>query len=128
MISRIPSARRVETQRLLSVVAIPFAAALAMGTAVLASGTAGLPTAEGGGVVAFLLEFVKFCYLAVGMAHLSGALAERFTGGLPAGLWLDELGEERTPATAQSFWDTFPNHVDGSAIALGVAVLCWSLG
>lgn len=122
----IPNARRVDSQRLLSVVAIPFAAAIAMASAVAAMGGVTDPIVEAGGTMAFLLGFVKFCYLAVSMAHLSGAIAERTTGGLPAGLWLDEL-DEREPLTKESFWHAFPNHLDGAAIAGCVTLLCFLL-
>ncbi|HYD64892.1 hypothetical protein [Azospirillum sp.] len=125
----IPTAARIDTQRLLSVVAIPFAAALAMATAVAATGGSVDRIAEAGGATPFLLNFVKFCYLAVSMAHLSGALAERMNGGLPAGLWLDEVdGADPAPAGADAFWHAFPNHVDGAAIAMMVTLLCWLLG
>lgn len=124
--TRIPTAARIDTQRLLSVVAIPLAAALAMASAVAATGIAVDRIAEAGGTGPFILNFVKFCYLAVGMAHLSGALAERFNGGLPAGLWLDEGGEpEPLPRGADPFWHAFPNHVDGAAIAIGVTMLTY---
>lgn len=120
----IPTAARIDTQRLLSVVAIPLAAAIAMASAVAATGSAVDRIAEAGGTLAFLLSFVKFCYLAVGMAHLSGALAEKANGGLPAGLWLDEGAEpEPLPRGADPFWHAFPNHVDGAAIAIGVTML-----
>ncbi|WP_029007421.1 hypothetical protein [Azospirillum halopraeferens] len=126
----IPRADRVDGQRLLSVVAIPLAAAVAMATAVAATGASD-PIAEAGGAFAFVLGFVKFCYLAVGMAHLSGAVAERTNGGLPAGLWLDEAGGgTRSPAPppgADPFWYAFPNHVDGAAIALAVTTICFAL-
>ena len=126
----IPRADRLDGQRLLSVLAIPLAAALAMATAVAATGTTDR-IAEAGGSVAFVLGFVKFCYLAVGMAHLSGAVAERTNGGLPAGLWLDEAGGgTRAPAVppgAVPFWYAFPNHVDGAAIALAFTTLCFAL-
>ncbi len=120
----IQTADRVDTQRLLSVVAIPLAAAIAMASAVAATGGAVDRIAEAGGTVAFVLDFVKFCYLAVGMAHLSGAIAEKANGGLPAGLWLDESEEQRPlPHGADPFWHAFPNHVDGAAIAIGVTML-----
>jgi hypothetical protein len=130
MPTTIPTAARIDAQRLLSVVAIPFAAALAMATAVAATGGSVDRIAEAGGTAPFLLNFIKFCYLAVSMAHLSGALAERMNGGLPAGLWLDELDDagHRVPAGADPFWHAFPNHVDGAAIAMLVTLLCWMLG
>lgn len=125
---RIPGARRVEAQRLMSVMAIPLAAAVTMAT-----GVAALPgpvdrVAEAGGGVAFVLEFVKVSYLAVAMAHLSGALAERLSGGLPAGVWLAGEEDEAARAPGAGFWDAFPNHLDGSALALAVTVLCWAAG
>ena len=120
----IPNAQRVDTSRLLSVVAIPFAAAIAMATAVAAMGGVTDPIAEAGGAMAFLLNFVKFCYLAVAMAHLSGAIAERTNGGLPAGLWLDEY-DEPEPVSKESFWQAFPNHLDGAAIAGCVTLACF---
>ncbi len=124
--SLIPDATRVDTQRLLSVVAIPFAAAIAMATAVAATGGVTDPVAEAGGPMAFVLNFVKFCYLAVSMAHLSGALAERTNGGLPAGLWLDEMDRsEHEPR--EPFWHAFPNHLDGAAIAGCITILCFLL-
>ena len=124
--SLIPDAARVDTQRLLSVVAIPFAAAIAMATAVAATGGVTDPVAEAGGPMAFVLNFVKFCYLAVSMAHLSGALAERTNGGLPAGLWLDEMDRsEHEPR--EPFWHAFPNHLDGAAIAGCITMLCFLL-
>lgn len=122
----IPDARRVDGQRLLSVVAIPFAAAIAMATAIAGIGGVTDPIAEAGGMLAFVLGFVKFCYLAVSMAHLSGAIAERTTGGLPAGLWLDEM-DEREPLTRDAFWHAFPNHLDGAAIAGCITLLCFLL-
>lgn len=122
----LPSARRVESQRLLCVALVPFAAAVAMASAVAATGTASDAVAEAGGALAFILNFVKFCYLAVAMAHLSGAVTERvMASGSGLGLWMDELNRGRGPA--EGFWDTFPNHVDGSAIALAVTLLCWML-
>ncbi|ALJ35449.1 hypothetical protein D9623_09975 [Azospirillum brasilense] len=124
--SLIPYAGRVDSQRLLSVVAIPFAAAIAMATAVAAMGGVTDPIAEAGGPMTFVLNFVKFCYLAVSMAHLSGALAERANGGLPAGLWLDEMDREE-PESRESFWHAFPNHLDGAAIAGCVTMLCFLL-
>ncbi|AWK86889.1 hypothetical protein [Azospirillum thermophilum] len=123
----IPRARHVDSQRLLSVVAIPLAAAIAMASAVAATGSATDPIGEAGGAVSFLLEFVKFCYLAVAMAHLSGAIAERTNGGIAAGLWLDEL-DEPEPLTKDELWQAFPNHLDGAAIAALVTVLCFLLG
>lgn len=123
----VPGARRVDPQRLLSVVAIPLAAAIAMASAVAATGSVSDPIGEAGGTMAFVLEFVKFCYLAVGMAHLSGALAERLNGGIAAGLWLDEM-DEPEPITKEEFWQAFPNHLDGAAIAALVTVLCFLLG
>ncbi|MGQ9367620.1 hypothetical protein [Azospirillum sp. A39] len=129
MIPTVPFADRVDAQRLLSVVAIPFAAALAMATAVAATGSTDR-IAEAGGTMAFVLGFVKFCYLAVGMAHLSGAVAERTNGGLPAGLWLDEANGASRPAPppgSDPFWYAFPNHVDGAAIALAFTTLCFAL-
>ena len=78
------------------------------------------------GALAFLLNFVKFCYLAVGMAHLSGAVAEKANGGLPAGLWLDEMDRsEHEPR--EPFWHAFPNHLDGAAIAGCITMLCFLL-
>lgn len=120
----IPNAQRIDTQRLLSVVAIPLAAAIAMASAVAATGGATDPIAEAGGAMAFVLNFVKFCYLAVGMAHLSGAIAERTNGGLAAGLWLDEF-DQPEPVTKEAFWHAFPNHLDGAAIAGCVTLLCF---
>lgn len=122
----VPGARRVDPQRLLSVVAIPLAAAIAMATAVAATGSFTDPVGEAGGTLAFVLEFVKFCYLAVAMAHLSGALAERLNGGIAAGLWLDEM-DSPEPVTREEFWQAFPNHIDGAAIAALVTVLCFAL-
>ena len=127
MAIHIPNAQRIDAQRLLSVVAIPFAAAVAMAAAVAATSGFTDPIAEAGGALSFVLEFVKFCYLAVGMAHLSGAIAERTNGGLAAGLWLDEM-DEQEPVTGEEFWRAFPNHVDGAAIATGVTLLCFLLG
>jgi hypothetical protein len=127
MTIQIPNAKHVDTQRLLSVVAIPFAAAVAMATAVAATGGFTDPVAEAGGPLPFVLEFVKFCYLAVGMAHLSGAIADRVTGGLAAGLSIDEL-DEPEPVSKEEFWRAFPNHLDGAAIATGVTLLCFLLG
>jgi hypothetical protein len=120
----IPTADRIDAQRLLSVVASPMAAAIAMASAVAAMGGSVDRIAEAGGAAAFVLSFVKLCYLAVGMAHLSGAIAEKANGGLPAGLWLDESAEPKpVPRGADPFWHAFPNHVDGAAIAIGVAML-----
>lgn len=123
----IPKARRVDSQRLLSVVAIPLAAAIAMAATVAATGSATDPVGEAGGAMAFVLEFAKFCYLAVATAHLSGAIAERTCGGMAAGLWLDEF-DAPEPAPKEEFWRAFPNHVDGAAIAGAVALLCILLG
>lgn len=122
----IPRADRIDTQRLLSVVAIPLAAALAMASAVAATGGDVDRIADAGGMASFVLNFVKFSYLAVGIAHLSGAIAEKANGGLPAGLWLDEGGpEEPLPRGADPFWHAFPNHVDGAAIAIAVTLICF---
>ncbi|HYG86536.1 MAG TPA: hypothetical protein VD978_09785 [Azospirillum sp.] len=122
---RIPRADRLDTQHLLSVVAIPFAAAIAMASAVAATGGAVDRIAEAGGMAGFVLSFVKFCYLAVGMAHLSGAIVEKSNGRLAVGLWLDESeGAQPVPHDADPFWHAFPNHVDGAAIAIGVTMLC----
>ena len=123
----IPNARRIDPQRLLSVALIPLAAALAIATTVAATGSATDPVGEAGGTLAFVLEFVKLCYLAVATAHLSGAIAERTCGGMAAGLWLDEFDSpEATPK--EEFWRAFPNHVDGAAIAGAVTMLCVLLG
>ena len=126
MAIHIPNAQRVDAQRLLSVIAIPFAAAIAMATAVAATGGFSDPVAEAGGPLPFMLEFVKFCYLAGGMTHLSGAIAERTNGGLAAGLSLHEL-DEPEPVTKEEFWIAFPNHVDGATIATCVTLLCFLL-
>ncbi|MCG5241746.1 hypothetical protein [Azospirillum doebereinerae] len=123
----IPTARRVDTQRLLSVAAIPLAAAVAMATTVAAVGGVTDPVAEAGGAMAFVLEFIKFCYLAVATAHLSGAITDRICGGMAAGLWLDEF-DAPEPAPKEEFWQSFPNHVDGAAIAGAVTMLCIALG
>ncbi|MBP2227578.1 hypothetical protein J2847_000858 [Azospirillum agricola] len=123
----IPNARRVDSQRLLSVVAIPLAAAIAMAAAVAATGSVTDPIGEAGGALAFVLEFAKFCYLAVATAHLSGAIAERIGGGMAAGLWLDEF-DAPEPLSKEEFWQAFPNHVDGAAIAGAVALFCIALG
>lgn len=116
----IPGARRVELERLLSVLGIPFAAALVLATGVAVSGL-------GGGneeVFGFVLEIEKLCYLAVGMAHVSGALAERINGAMPAGSWLDESDQDRTPTDSRTFWETFPNHADGAVLAFAAALVC----
>lgn len=123
----IPNARRVDPQRLLSVMAIPLAAAIAIAATVTATGSATDPVGEAGGALALVLEFAKFCYLAVAMAHLSGAIAERIGGGMAAGLWLDEF-DAPEPAPKEEFWRAFPNHVDGAAIAGAVTLLCILLG
>lgn len=123
----IPNARRIDTQRLLSVAAIPLAAAIAMAATVAATGGATDPVAEAGGPMAFILEFTKFCYLAVAAAHLSGAITERLCGGIAAGLWLDEY-DAPEPTPKEEFWRAFPNHVDGAAIAGALTVLCFLLG
>jgi hypothetical protein len=119
MVPNVPGAVRIDRQRLLSVSAIPLAAALAMATAVLASdGDVTVLTATTGGAVAIILSFMKVCYLAVGAAHLSGAITER-TMGIAPPLWLDGATDGR-----EGFWQAFPNHLDGAAIALAIAVVC----
>jgi hypothetical protein len=126
MTSIIPGARRIEPDRLLSVLAIPLAAALAMAIAVTLIGTG--PLGEGSDTTSFVLSFVKVSYLAVAMAHLAGALADRVNGALPAGIWFDDGDDDRPPASAEAFWSVFPNHADGAVLALAIAVLATSLG
>lgn len=116
----IPGARRVELERLLSVLGIPFAAALVLATGVAVSGLGGGTQ----GTFSFVLDVEKLCYLAVGMAHVSGALAERINGAMPAGSWFDEFDQDRSPTDARIFWEIFPNHADGAALAFAAALVC----
>jgi hypothetical protein len=113
MLSDFIAARRIDPARLLIVLAVPFAAALA-----LAAAAAGLGAVGDGGAVAFLFEAEKVCFLAVAMAHLSGALAERLPGTF-LGLGLRE--EAVDPAR---FWAVFPNHADGAVLSLASALAC----
>lgn len=119
----VPTARRIDQQRLLSVALIPFAAAIAMASTVAATGFTASPLGEASSTVGFLLDFMKFCYLAVAMAHLSGAIADRTCGSLAAGLSMDEY-DAPEPISKDEFWRAFPNHVDGAAIAGAVTLLC----
>lgn len=116
----IPGARRIELERLLSVLGIPFTAALVLATGVAASGLGGGDQ----GTVGFVLDIEKLCYLAVGMAHVSGALAERINGAMPAGSWFDEFDQDRSPTDHHTFWETFPNHADGAVLAFAAALVC----
>jgi hypothetical protein len=119
----VPTARRIDQQRLLSVALIPFAAAIAMASTVAATGFTASPLGEASSTVGFLLDFMKFCYLAVAMAHLSGAIADHTCGSLAAGLSMDEY-DAPEPISKDEFWRAFPNHVDGAAIAGAVTLLC----
>jgi len=119
----VPTARRIDQQRLLSVALIPFAAAIAMASTVAATGFTASPLGEASSTLGFLLDFVKFCYLAVAMAHLSGAIADHTCGSLAAGLSMDEY-DAPEPVSKDEFWRAFPNHVDGAAIAGAVTLLC----
>ncbi|MBP2298611.1 hypothetical protein [Azospirillum picis] len=119
----VPTARSVDAQRLLSVALIPLAASIAMASTVAATGFTMTPLGEASGTLDFLLDFTKFCYLAVAMAHLSGAIAERTCGGMAAGLSMDEF-DAPEPLSKEEFWGAFPNHVDGAAIAGAVTLLC----
>ncbi|PWC32520.1 hypothetical protein [Azospirillum sp. TSO35-2] len=123
----VPTARHVDSQRLMSVVAIPFAAAIAMASTVAATGVTATPLGETHSTLGFLLDFTTFCYLAVAMAHLSGAIAERTCGGMAAGLSMDEF-DAPEPMSTDEFWGAFPNHVDGAAIAGAVTLLCTLAG
>lgn len=118
----VPTARRIDRQRLLSVALIPFAAAIAMASTVAATGFTASPLGEANSTLGFLLDFVKFCYLAVAMAHLSGAIADHTCGSLAAGLSMDEY-DAPEPMSKDEFWRAFPNHVDGAAIAGAVTLL-----
>ncbi|PWC76677.1 hypothetical protein [Azospirillum sp. TSH64] len=118
----VPTARRIDRQRLLSVALIPFAAAIAMASTVAATGFTASPLGEASSTLGFLLDFVKFCYLAVAMAHLSGAIADHTCGSLAAGLSMDEY-DAPEPVSKDEFWRAFPNHVDGAAIAGAVTLL-----
>ncbi|CAO3355852.1 hypothetical protein GBZ48_03630 [Azospirillum melinis] len=118
----VPTARRIDRQRLLSVALIPFAAAIAMASTVAATGFTASPLGEANSTLGFLLDFVKFCYLAVAMAHLSGAIADHTCGSLAAGLSMDEY-DAPEPVSKDEFWRAFPNHVDGAAIAGAVTLL-----
>ncbi|PGH53964.1 hypothetical protein CRT60_29465 [Azospirillum palustre] len=118
----VPTARRIDRQRLLSVALIPFAAAIAMASTVAATGFTASPLGEANSTLGFLLDFVKFCYLAVAMAHLSGAIADHTCGSLAAGLSMDEY-DAPEPVSKDEFWRAFPNHVDGAAIAGAVTML-----
>ncbi|WP_377809547.1 hypothetical protein ABNQ38_17755 [Azospirillum sp. A29] len=118
----VPTARRIDRQRLLSVALIPFAAAIAMASTVAATGFTASPLGEANSTLGFLLDFVKFCYLAVAMAHLSGAIADHTCGSLAAGLSIDEY-DAPEPVSKDEFWRAFPNHVDGAAIAGAVTLL-----
>ncbi len=122
--TRVPGAIRIDGQRLLSVLGIPLAAALAMAAAVAATGPARV--GEAGGALPFVLEFVRFCYLAVGSAHLAGAAAERMNGGLNARLWLNDDGT--TAAGTMAFWTVFPNHIDAAAASIAVTLATVWLG
>lgn len=120
MLSRIPSARRVDGPFLLMVVAMPLVAALAASLGVLLIG----PT-DAGGPVAVLLDVAKFCYLAVGMAHLSRGLVDRTDGGLASQAWWNPWYEAeglRSQDTAD-YWHCFPNHFDGAAIGVAMALI-----
>ncbi|CAO3400320.1 hypothetical protein VH569_09515 [Azospirillum sp. 11R-A] len=118
----VPTARRIDRQRLLSVALIPLAAAIAMASTVAATGFTASPLGEANSTLGFLLDFVKFCYLAVAMAHLSGAIADHTCGSLAAGLSMDEY-DAPEPVSKDEFWRAFPNHVDGAAIAGAVTLL-----
>lgn len=118
----VPTARRIDRHRLLSVALIPFAAAIAMASTVAATGFTASPLGEANSTLGFLLDFVKFCYLAVAMAHLSGAIADHTCGSLAAGLSMDEY-DAPEPVSKDEFWRAFPNHVDGAAIAGAVTLL-----
>ncbi|WP_148219261.1 hypothetical protein [Azospirillum sp. B510] len=119
----VPKANRIDRQRLLSVALIPFAAAIAMASTVAATGITASPLGEARSTLGFLLDFVEFCYLAVAMAHLSGAIADHSCGSLAAGLSIDEY-DAPEPMSRDEFWRAFPNHVDGAAIAGAVTLLC----
>ncbi|CAO3407022.1 hypothetical protein [Azospirillum largimobile] len=119
----VPTARRIDSQRLLSVALIPFAASVAMASTVAATGFTASPLGESTSTLGFLLDFTTFCYLAVAMAHLSGAIADRTCGGMAAGLSMDEF-DAPEPISGEEFWQAFPNHVDGAAIAGAVTLLC----
>lgn len=124
-LARIPGAIRIDGQRLLSVLGIPLAAGLAMAAAVAATGPDRLEQA--GGMVPFVLEFVRFCYLAVGSAHLAAGAAERVNGGRTAGLWLND-GDDATAVGGPSFWTLFPNHMDAAAAAFAVTLATLWIG
>lgn len=119
----VPTARRIDGHRLLSVALIPLAAAIAMASTVAATGMTATPLGEANSTLGFLLDFATFCYLAVAMAHLSGAIAERTCGGMAAGLSMDEF-DAPEPISKDEFWRAFPNHIDGAAIAGAVTLLC----
>lgn len=128
MILRIPSARRVAPVRLASVLVIPLAAALVLAGGVTLTGVSTPLSDSALGPLGIVLAFVKVCYLAVAMAHLGGAFAERLNGGLPAGEWFLDDDGERSPVAASAFWDVFPNHADGVALALAIALVCLAVG
>ncbi len=122
----IPRADRIDAQRLLSMIMLPFAAALAMASAAAVGGGAVERIAEAGGMAPFVLGFVQFCYLAVGMAHLSGVIVEKINDRLVTGARGNETQSEPQGLTLS--WHDFPNHIDGAAIACGVTVLCLLVG
>lgn len=124
--NRIPGAIRIDGQRLLSVLGIPLAAGLAMAAAIAATGPGRMD--EAGGALPFALDFVRFCYLAVGSAHLAAAAAERMNGGVNARIWLSGGDDDATAAGGPSFWTLFPNHLDAAAAAFAVTLSTLWLG
>ncbi|MCW2247382.1 hypothetical protein M2352_003016 [Azospirillum fermentarium] len=123
--ARIPDAIRIDGQRLLSMLGIPLAAGLAMAAAVAVTGPDRMEQA--GGAVPFVLDFVRFCYLAVGSAHLAAAAAERVNGGQDAGIWLNG-GDDATAAGGHAFWTLFPNHIDAAAAAFAMTLATLWIG
>jgi len=116
---RIPSARSIDGLFLLMVVAMPLVAAVAAAAGIMVLGGR-----EGGGPLTILLDVAKFCYLGVAMAHLSRGLAERTDGGLASEAWWNPKAEaQEAPAFDGEFWHRFPNHFDGAAIGLALALM-----
>lgn len=103
----IPQACSIDKNRLAVIAGTPLVAAITMASVVAATGILTDPISEAGGPLRFLLEFVTLSYLAVSVAHVSGAMIDRtiphFSGPLN--------------------WSDFPNHLDGAAIAGAIALL-----
>ena len=108
----IPQANSIDVNRLAVIAATPLVAAITMASLVSATGFLTDPIAEAGGPLGFLLKFIGLSYLAVSVAHISGAMIDR-----------------TMPTVADPIdWHDFPNHLDGAAIAGAVALLSVILG